>query len=65
MNAYLPTSKSRGDRRFPMLRLSERNPLVGVFPMSLNDKLTRLYNRDGFICAAECLRAATSVGRAS
>jgi len=28
---------------------------LSVLPMSLNDQLTRLYNREGFICAAECL----------
>jgi diguanylate cyclase (GGDEF)-like protein len=38
-----------------MLCVSERNPLLHVMPMSLNDGLTRLYNREGFICAAECL----------
>ena len=38
-----------------MMGLSERNPLLSVLPMSLNDQLTRLYNREGFICAAECL----------
>jgi diguanylate cyclase (GGDEF)-like protein len=38
-----------------MMGLSERNPLLSVPPMSLNDQLTRLYNREGFICAAEGL----------
>jgi GGDEF domain-containing protein len=56
MSGYLPPSKSHRERRFPVMCLSERNPLVSVFPMSLNDELTRLYNREGFICAAECLR---------
>jgi diguanylate cyclase (GGDEF)-like protein len=36
-----------------MMGLSERNPLLSVLPMSINDQLTRLYNREGFICAAE------------
>jgi two-component system, cell cycle response regulator len=40
-----------------MMCLSERNPLLSVFPMSLNDESTGLYNREGFICAAECLCA--------
>ena len=56
MSGYLPSSKSHWERKFLMTCLSERNPLVSVFPMSLNDELTRLYNREGFICAAECLR---------
>jgi len=38
-----------------MMGLSERNPLLSVLPMSLNDQLTRLYNREGLICAAEGL----------
>ena len=29
--------------------------ILSVLPMSLNDQLTRLYNREGFICAGECL----------
>ena len=56
MSGYLPLSKSHRERKFLMMCLSERNPLVSVLPMSLNDDLTRLYNREGFICAAECLR---------
>jgi diguanylate cyclase (GGDEF)-like protein len=31
------------------------NSLLSVFPMSLNDGLTHLYNREGFICAGEYL----------
>jgi diguanylate cyclase (GGDEF)-like protein len=57
MSGYLPPSKSHWERRSPLVCLSERNALVSVPPMALNDELTRLYNREGFICAAECLRA--------
>jgi diguanylate cyclase (GGDEF)-like protein len=38
-----------------MMCLSKENPLLSVFPMSLNDGLTHLYNREGFICAGEYL----------
>jgi len=56
MSGYFPPSKSHWERRSPMMCLSEHAPLVSVSPMSLNDGLTGLYNREGFICAAECLR---------
>jgi len=38
-----------------MMWLSNNDRVLSVLPMSLNDELTQLFNREGFICAAEHL----------
>jgi diguanylate cyclase (GGDEF)-like protein len=38
-----------------VISLSNESLVLSVLPMSLNDELTELYNRQGFICAADHL----------
>lgn len=44
-----------------MMCLSDKYPVLSVLPMSLNDELTQLYNREGFICAAEHILECASI----
>jgi diguanylate cyclase (GGDEF)-like protein len=51
------------ERGSPLKYLLGNNALLSVYPMSLNDGLTQLHNREGFICAGAQLLEGTGPGQ--